>query len=239
MTVQNSEATHTVVGRSARTERRGGRLRGVAYRAIKNAILDGLLKPELPLVEERLAAELGISRTPIREALAILEHEGLIESVPYQGLFIKDMTVTEFLEMYETHELIEPELARRAALNATARDIADMEAMLARAEGAIPDDIPGHFAACRLFIQRLGECSNQQYMSSLLMSIEERSDLYLIGKWRTLPADKMLAAVSDRRAILKAIRLRDPDSAAQASRQHAQAVRVRWRELYKDEWDAS
>jgi len=207
----------------------------VAYQAIKNAILGGVLSPELPLVEERLAAELGISRTPIREALAILEHEGLIEAVPYQGLFVKDITVTEFLEMYETCELIEPELARRTAVNVTARDIAEMQAMLDQAQQAIPNDVPGHLAACRAFLEKLGECSNQRHMSAVLMRIEERSDLYLISKWHSLPAEKMLAAVTDRRTILDAIRLRDPDAASRASHDHATAVRVRWRELYKSE----
>jgi DNA-binding FadR family transcriptional regulator len=68
-----------------------------------------------------------------------------------------------------------------------------------------------------------------------LMSIEEHSDLYLISKWQNLPADKMLAAVTDRRTILDAIRLRDPDAAARASHDHARAVRLRWRDLYKSE----
>ena len=90
-----------------------------------------------------------------------------------------------------------------------------------------------------MFVQPLGECSNQQSMSALLMSIKERSDLYLIGKWRTLPADKMLAAVSDRWAILNAIRLRDPQSAAQASLDSILRPSARQRELYKDASDAS
>jgi DNA-binding FadR family transcriptional regulator len=50
--------------------------------------------------------------------------------------------------------------------------------------------------------------------------------------WRSLPADKMHAAVHDRRVILDAVRARDPDSAAQAAEAHARAIRVRWRDLF-------
>src|SRR5258707_185887 len=162
-----------------RDKRRGERLQNYAYRAIKDAILSGKLRADVSLAEERLAAELQISRTPVREALAILEHEGLIETTPYQGLFVKSLTVTEFLEMYETYELIEAALARRAAMNATAKDIADMEALLDQAEQAIPHDPAAHMAACRQFLRKLGECSQQRHMSAVLLSIDEQADVYM------------------------------------------------------------
>lgn len=63
-------------------DRRAVRLRELAYQTIKQAILSGLIDSSAPLIEERLGAELRISRTPVREALAILEHEGLIEALP-------------------------------------------------------------------------------------------------------------------------------------------------------------
>lgn len=217
------------------TGRRGTRLREVAYQAIKEGILQGTVRTDLPLVEERLAAQLSISRTPVREALALLEHEGMIESVPYQGLFVKAITTREFLEMYEAAEVIEPELARRAALHSSPSSIAAMEALLEEAERCIPDDAHGHLAACRKFQRKMGECADQPYLTSLLLNIEERSDLHLISKWSSLPPEKMLAAVSDRRAILEALRAGDAVGAANAARNHARDVRQRWLDLYGQE----
>lgn len=222
---------HTLASQNA-AGRRGTRLREVAYQAIKDAILTGKVNSKQPLVEERLAAQLEISRTPVREALAILEHEGLIEAVPYQGLFVKDISLREFQEIYETAETLEPALARQAAMHVTPADIVAMEAMLAKAEAYIGSDIPSHLAACRMFQQKMGECAGNLYLTALLMAIEERSDLYLISKVTELPPDKMLAAVQDRRAILDALRASDAAGAEQASLRHIQALRQRWQEYY-------
>ena len=213
-------------------DRRSTRLREATYHAIKQLILRGVIETGSPLAEEPLAEILEVSRTPVREALAILEHERLIEAIPYKGLFITDLSVKDFMQMYETLELIEPELARRAALNATEDDIEAMEQALQEAERCIADDVPGHFAQCAQFQRLLGQCSANAYMTSLLMNIEERSDLYLITKWQSLPAGNMQAAVDDRRTILAAVRIHDADGAAEASRAHARAIRLRWRELY-------
>lgn len=214
-------------------DRRSARLREATYSAIKSLILSGVFKQETPLAEERLAEMLAISRTPVREALAILEHEHLIEALPYKGLFVAAISVKEFLEMYETLEQIEPELARRAAQNATPADLAAMEQALVAAEAAIPHDIPSHLKACHEFQRLLGECAGNAHMAAMLLRIEERSDLYLVSSYPTLPAEKMRAAVADRRTIMEAVRRRDSEAAADASRTHARAIRQRWADLYR------
>ena len=213
-------------------DRRAVRLRELAYQTIKQAILNGLIDSSAPLIEERLGAELRISRTPVREALAILEHEGLLEALPYKGLFVKEIPVDSFLKMFEALETVEAALARQAAQCATAADIALMDEALARAEQCVPHDIPGHLAACRVFQRQLGECAGNPYLTDFLIGIEERSDLYLISAWRSLPVDKRHAAVHARRVILDAVRARDPAAAGQAAEAHARSIRVRWRELF-------
>ena len=96
--------------------------REVAYDAIKRAILSGQFSPYERLVEERLAASLELSRTPVREALAILEHEGLLESEPYKGLAVRPVTVDEFLNMYEALGVIEAALARATCQRTSVAD---------------------------------------------------------------------------------------------------------------------
>ncbi len=210
------------------------RSRELAYNAIKDAILNGAMEPRERLIEERLGAALQLSRTPIREALAMLEHEGLIESVPYKGLMVRPVTVQEFLGMYEALGAIESTLASTAAANASAADIRRMESTLLDAEAAVPHDVPGHLAACRAFQSILGECANSPFMTRMLLSIEERSDMHLIHSRQPLPIENMRAAVADRRRILDAIKAGDARGAEEAAHAHASAIRVRWRELYPD-----
>jgi DNA-binding GntR family transcriptional regulator len=198
----------------------------------EHAILSGILVPWERLVEERLGEALQLSRTPVREALSILEHEGLIESIPYKGLMVKPVTIDEFLSMYEALGVIEPAIARSAALNASPADIRKMGSSLDEAMAAMPGDIPGHLAACREFQARMGSCAHSPFLTRMLLSIEERSDMYLIHSQQALPPDKMQASIDDRRAILDAIRAADPDAAAAAAEAHADAIRLRWREMY-------
>ena len=211
------------------------RSREIAYLSTKDAILHGVFEPHERLIEERLGAALGLSRTPIREALAILEHEGLIQSVPYKGLMVKPMTVQEFLSMYEALGPIEAAVARAAIPYMTSHDLAELQAVLDEAEARIPDDVVRHLAACREFQRRLGECSRSTFLTRILVSIEERSDMHLIHSNQTLSPENMQAAVDDRRALLDAVRSGDPAAASEAAEAHARSIRDRWRGLYPDE----
>jgi DNA-binding GntR family transcriptional regulator len=210
------------------------RSRVVAYEAVKAAILSGVLEPRERVIEERLAEALRLSRTPVREALAILEHEGLIEAIPHKGLVVKPVTVNEFLSMYEALGVIEPALARGAVSHATASDIVALLGFLDEADRCVPGDVPGHLAACRQFQQRLGEMAQRPFLTRILVSIEERSDMYLIQSRRVLPEEKMRASVDDRRTILKAVQSGDVDAAGEAAQRHAAEIRTRWREMYID-----
>lgn len=218
--------------RSPRRSRRSSR--EVAYDAIKQAILSGQIPPHERLIEERLAEALDISRTPVREALAILEHEGLLESEPYKGLAVRPVTIDEFLNMYEALGVIEAALARSAATHATGADIRRMDAALQHAEAAIPVSVPEHLAACREFQSILGSTAESPFLTRTLLGIEERSDMYLIHSGLTLSAENMQAAVEDRRNILDRIQAGDPEGAAERSLAHAERIRARWRNHYPD-----
>lgn len=226
------EIDYQLIARQS-TDTRGKRLREVAYQAIKDSILLGIVGTRSPLAEERLAEVLQISRTPVREALALLEHEGLLEALPYKGLYVRAISLTEFLEMVDTIELIEPALARRAAARASAADIEAMEQSLRTAETCIPAEPGRHFLACRDFQQQMGISAGLHHLTRLLLSIEERSDLYLIYAGAALPETNMQAAVEDRRRILTAVKQGNPAEAEQAAREHAQRVRQRWHAFFK------
>lgn len=210
------------------------RSREIAYVAVKNAILMGIFEPRERLIEERLGQALELSRTPIREALAILEHEGLIEAIPYKGLRVRPVTLNEFLGMYEAMGSIEAAIARAAIAHVTTADFNALRDILDRAERCIPDNIPEHLAACREFQQYLGDCATSPFLTSILVGIEERSDLYLIHSQQQLSPDNMHASVTDRQNILNALRAGDAEGAASAALSHAKAIQTRWRDLYPE-----
>lgn len=216
--------------RSPRRSRQSSR--EVAYDSIKRAILSGEIAPHERLVEERVAEALGISRTPVREAFAILEHEGMLESEPYKGLAVRPVTVDEFLNMYEALGIIEAALARLAAIKASAGDIRRMDDALQQAERGIPNDVPEHLSGNREFQALLGAAADAPFLTRVLLGIEERSDMYLINSGLTLSEGNMRAAVADRRAILDRVRQGDADGAAEASLMHAARIRERWQQFY-------
>ena len=78
-----------------------------AYEAIRSAILTFRLHPGYPISETNQAKQLGMSRTPVREAIRRLTTEGLLESVPYKGTYVKIPTKTEVREVYEMSEGLE------------------------------------------------------------------------------------------------------------------------------------
>src|SRR4051794_7171137 len=116
---------------------RAPRFREAAYAAIKEAILGGLFESGQPLIEEQIAASLKISRTPVREALAILEHEALIGSRNGRGLYVRPLTREEFVGMFVANEAVEPFLVRHAARLATPAQLAEIKAAIDRGRVAV------------------------------------------------------------------------------------------------------
>src|SRR5438093_10646173 len=87
----------------------------VAFDAIRRAIVAGRLAPGERLREVALAKQLGISATPVREALARLQQEGLVQVEPRRGAVVPRLGTHDIMEVYELRELLEANAARRAA----------------------------------------------------------------------------------------------------------------------------
>jgi DNA-binding GntR family transcriptional regulator len=99
------------------------RTSAAATELIRSAIVDGRFVPGERLKEVELAQELGISRTPVREALLMLQSEGLVESVPNRGALVRAYTPAEIEELYELRALLEGFAARRAATRISAEGV--------------------------------------------------------------------------------------------------------------------
>ena len=102
-------------------------LREIVSDALRQAIRDGILPPGERLMEIPLAEELGVSRTPIREAIRILEQEGLIVMIPRRGTYVADMSLKDVTEVFELRSILEELAAELAAERITNEEIEALE----------------------------------------------------------------------------------------------------------------
>lgn len=214
---------------------RGPRYRESAYAAIKDAILLGQIGPNHPLVEEQLASMLDISRTPVREALALLEHEGLIGSRGGRGLYVCTVTCEQFVEMFVANEAVEPFLVRQAALNASEEQFAELVSTLKQAEiSVVTGDVAGFLQASRTFHRLVGVAAGNAPLTEFVVRNEERTDMYLLSTGTALAPHTMEASNREHGAILGALQARNPEAAARLTIYHAQSLRERLGDLFSN-----
>ena len=112
-------------------------LREQVYKRLKNNVLDGNWPPNTRLVEEKLAADMGTSRTPVREAIQKLEKEGLIQKLPRGGFAVGSVTSEEVEEVFGIRAILETYAAFLAASRATEQDIVALEEIVRQEEEAL------------------------------------------------------------------------------------------------------
>jgi DNA-binding GntR family transcriptional regulator len=114
--------------------RKGRFLREQVYRRLKDSILNVVLEPNRRLIEEKLAAEMGTSRTPVREAIQKLEKEGLIHKLPKGGFAVNVVTDDDIEEVFGIRSVLEGYAGYLATIRATEDDLRVMEEIVQRQE---------------------------------------------------------------------------------------------------------
>jgi DNA-binding GntR family transcriptional regulator len=191
---------------------------GVA-RILRDAILAGQFKPGQPLRERLLADELGISRTPIREALFILQGEGLVDLIPNRGATVRAITARDIAQIYALRAVLEAHAARLAAESHTDRQLAQLEDAYARLRRLGPRSSSADQAHADLFFHN---CISAATGSDLVQTIT-RQVLAVTASYRSHYAyrtEQIKIANQQHRAILDAVRDRDGDLAAKLVGEH-------------------
>jgi len=185
------------------------------YGELRQAILDARIYDEatdLRLDERSLADQLGISRTPVREAVARLAQEGLVEVVPRKGVFIVRKTRDEILETITVWGALESMAARRAAELATDREIDALKRLAAAYETGDARARVDEYAEANIrFHQAILEAGR----CAMLKDIADGLFVHVRAvKSRAMhEADRAVRSVADHRGIVAAIAMRDPDLA--------------------------
>lgn len=188
----------------------------LASRALREAIQNGQLRPGTRLVLQDIAAELGMSYTPVREALRQLLSEGLVSYRAHYGTIVAESSRERAEEIYMLRGVLEPLAGSLAAKNATDAQIAEVEQAHAEMTKAIAedrlDDVPALNAALhRLIVASAG--------SALLSEFIERL-------WNGVPYQaislrrRVAASAKEHRKIVQALKRRDGDALAELLRMH-------------------
>ena len=211
-------------------------LKDHVYTALRQAIIDARIYDEatdLRLDERGLAEQLGISRTPVREALARLERDGLVEIQPRKGVFILRKTREEILEMITVWAALESMAARLAAIGASDADIGSLRRLAAEFG---TDDAQAHIDAYSeaniKFHQRifeLGDCAMLKDIADGLF-VHVRA----VRSRAMHESDRVSRSVVDHMHIIEAIESRDADLASERVREHTMGLYEHVRRTWRD-----
>ncbi|CUU55888.1 hypothetical protein CcI49_01700 [Frankia sp. CcI49] len=198
-------------------------LKDVVYLRLKQEIVDLRLPPGYPMREAELAGRLGVSKTPLREALVRLQRERLVEIVPYKGAVVCGYDRDDLKEIYELRELLEGACAREAAVHISAADLAELTKVVRGSERAWAagelDGLPELLEAFDRVIY--GQTRNRRIREM----IENLGDhLVRIGNLTVAIPGRLEVSVRQHSAIHEAIVRRDPGDAERLMREHVTSV---------------
>ena len=207
----------------AATTARRGRPRGQIYVVLRDAIVSAALEPGRQLSENELAALLGVSRTPIREALQRLRDDRLVEIVPQLGTFVTRISEAAVADAQFVREALECAAVRQAALRVRDDDLAGLEATIRRQEAAREAaDYDGFYVLDDELHRALCDLSGHEIAWSL--SQRAKGHLNRVRRLSLPEPGYLMEMISEHRAVVAAVADRDPDAAEQALRHHLRMV---------------
>lgn len=205
-----------------------------AHKVIKRKIVTLDARPGERVDDISLAAELGLSRTPVREALFRLSSEGLVNVGPKGGFTVRPLDLVDIAELFEAHIVVARATARLLALRATEADIAVLQEANEEVDAAIKAGSPAAISAANAQLHRMEALfARNEHLRGLAWSIHDQGQrlAYLsFGGDAGLAVD--LAAhfqrtCKDHEETLVAVRDRDPDAAERVAARHVHLFRGR------------
>jgi DNA-binding GntR family transcriptional regulator len=198
-------------------------LRDRAYASLKRAIAETDIyrsREDIRLDEKELAEALGVSRTPVREAMTLLEQEGFLRTVPRRGVYIQRKTKREIIEMIYMWAALESMAARLATLRASDEDIAGLRRIFDDFGETTPAGHLDEYSEANItFHQAVVE------LSKSAMLIETIKNIFMhvraIRRMTIAHSDRAARSIGDHMRIIEALEARDTERAEQLVRQHS------------------
>lgn len=186
---------------------------------LSNAISSFQLRPGEAIDESALIQELGVSRSPVREAIRLLEGEGLVERVPHKGVFVCKATSQEIQESFPIRAIIEGMAAAQAVRNMRDSDLASIESTFQKMEQAIRENNSKQYAKLNFeFHRKFIKFAKNTTIEQVLKTLGRRSAWILFTLFST--SQSMELSHQEHVRILAALKKRDPQLAAETVRIH-------------------
>ncbi len=191
-----------------------------AYEIVKNLITERQILPGEKIPQEKLAQELGISRTPLVSALKFLEHEKLVESKPRRGYFVRLFSKQEMVSIFELREVLEGLAAKRAAANITDKQIETLNRFFRSfAESTNITDFRAYAKEDRRFHNFITEIGAKEFLKSILQTYN-----FITASYQYLSTEGLVRSpnetIEEHLEVIKAISERNPDAAEILMRRH-------------------
>ncbi|HRK90493.1 MAG TPA: GntR family transcriptional regulator [Anaerolineales bacterium] len=207
------------------------------YDALHRQIIAGKYGPGDWLRQEDIASQMGVSMTPVREALDLLVAKGIAERVPYRGVRVREMSEKDVVEAYGMRLLLEAMIARETALNATPEQIAKLETIMEEMDRHVElNEMPQERQLSREFHATIANASGNNLLIELYAIVSNAFPDWLLYEALYRQPELVSGSVAqthdEHAAILKAFKKRDPDLAVKVSLEHVMES-GRWLETYR------
>jgi len=198
-------------------------LRDQAYALLRQAIADADIyasNEEIRLDERALSESLGVSRTPVREAMTLLEQEGFLRMVPRRGIYIVRKSKREIVEMIQMWAALESMAARLATLHATDEEIARLRHMFDQFRDSTPAEHIAEYSDANIaFHQAIVELSKSQIILDTIKNIFIH--VRAIRRMTISQSDRASRSIVDHLRIIEALEKRDTELAERLVREHS------------------
>ncbi|GBF32837.1 regulator PutR [Desulfocucumis palustris] len=194
-------------------------LREMVFESLREAIIQGRLKPGERLMEIQLADEMGVSRTPIREAIRKLELEGFVVMVPRKGAYVAGISVKDIVDVFEVRAALEALAAGLAAERITPDELEELErSLVVISEVSSKEDIDAIVATDTSFHELIYRASRNERLFQIVIHLKEQ-----IQRFRTTSLSqpgRSKDALEEHRKMVEAISDRNAELAQSLAREH-------------------
>lgn len=196
----------------------------MVYQVVKEMIETRKLLPGEKIPQEKLAKELGISRTPLISALKFLEHEKLVEVKPRRGFFVRLFTIDEMVSIFEIREVLEGLSARRAAKSITKKEAAKLRGIFQpflEIDNIV--DYQAYSRADKKFHILIAEIGSKEFLTTILQTLN-----IITLAYQNITSEGLIRepneTIKDHIRIVDAICNHDPEMAEQLMRDHLKSA---------------
>jgi len=193
-------------------------LRELVFESLREAIILGRLKPGERLMEVQLAEEMGVSRTPVREAIRKLELDGFVVMVPRKGAYVAGITLKDITDVFEVRAALEAMAAGLAAERITDEEMDQLERSLLQISSHVNDDIDTIVKGDTTFHNLIYQASRNQRLVQIITHLQEQIQRFRMTSLSQPGRTKF--ALDEHKKIVEAISDRNVDLAQMLAREH-------------------